>query len=304
MIHTKATQRRHYIVGFCLIVISSILGAFLATYYCSSSSSSSRHINDSSPLDALFYRLEKEIAQSNDTLLPEVKFQRYIYPSRGNHQGLIYRTTEYREAQEETYSLASFEKHYSQPYCLFLDVGARVGHASIFMAGAGCRVVAFEFQVGCLSHFRAQINLNHLEDHIRVVRQAVSSERNKTLFIRDELGVCRLEDVHHDHDDSRGGRPLMITTLDDFFPADIHVSLLKTRDAKVLHGTLRMIRAHQIDEILLFANADEMELYQEILKADYRVKCEGQPLVVDKTASYEEIERMFKNCTVFHFYLY
>lgn len=70
----------------------------------------------------------------------------------------------------ENHVVPVFEEHvFAKPDCLVLDVGANDGVYTQMSAGAGCSVVAFEMQDGCLEFIAAASLMNDVKDQVRIV---------------------------------------------------------------------------------------------------------------------------------------
>jgi FkbM family methyltransferase len=177
----------------------------------------------------------------------------------------------------------AFVMHFLRPKELFADVGANIGAFTILAAGAvGARVTAFEASPDTLEMLARNVQLNGLQDRVKVIPAAVGRSPGTARF---SVGLGAENRVETGKE---GGNSVTVkvTTLDEEFHVDPPILLkvdVEGFEVEVFAGAANLLKDSRLQAMIVEHNdsgahyrLDEAALHREIREHGF-IPCQYQP---------------------------
>ena len=178
--------------------------------------------------------------------------------------------------------LQAFLEWVVRPGWACVDVGAHHGLLTLRLAqlvGAGGRVVAFEAHPDNADELRRGLQPHPESAHVRIEQRAVTDGSSKTVFLHGGRNRASSEwnvlgkDVEGRATAAEIAVPAI--SLDEYFPGDSHVDLVKIdvegAEGQVLRGMRRLLRAVRPLVVTEFHDDEGWRGRRELLDADYEL---------------------------------
>jgi len=222
---------------------------------------------------------------------------------------------------------------FHQPECLVIDVGANDGIYTQLSAGAGCKVVAFEMQDGCVEWIAASILMNNVQDNVRIIPLPAYSEETTFTTQHVEGGCSGTYSLSPKalNEKPKGEKVTYQTVvIDNIVPAGLDITLLKVDveggDVGVIGGVLNLFKEKRVKNLVVeiysmmwpVSVPEGLKVYHEILQAGYVAKCLGKywlgnfphekieekPIFsYEERAEFDQLVKAKKTCVDWHFYI-
>lgn len=149
----------------------------------------------------------------------------------------------------EPEAVATFMK-FVKPDGVVFDIGSGLGFYALLAGRAGANVVTFEPDPENARSIIRHLEINHLEERIRVVQQAAFSCNGwLTLERSDGMSAHQNAKVRADLAETAADARVACTTLDDFIASNPQPSVVKIdvegAESEVLKGADQLFRTHR-----------------------------------------------------------
>lgn len=179
--------------------------------------------------------------------------------SEGYYDQFVNHIFQYHYANLEKRS--SFKSTKKQHSCLSLDIGMNLGSFALFASSKNCEVYGFEIQSSVLFAVALAVRLNGFEDHLHLIRAAVSNISGSTV----KVGVSGDHNIGNTavvyDNDAATDETVVTVRIDEILNNFSHITFVKLdvegSEWRALQGMTSFLQHHQIDGLVIEFRDDE-----------------------------------------------